>query len=210
VDDEPPPISQVDPRPLLYHARDSLADTVDDSAATRRIGWRRVLQFGLYFYPSSIDVRLGSIGADLAAQPAPMKELADTEGALPFSVRPWAWARDDRPSVEALRGGLLCAPILQAIIFNRFPDEVRQWADEVSRWPFKRIVPCHLANNVAAGPREFRQAFAFLDETALPTSGRPRLLAADYALLTKASEILTSLGVIGPPKAGSLASGEPD
>ena len=251
INDEPPPILQEDPTALLYHARDDLNEVVTDTAEARRRGWRRIVQFGLYFYPSAIDVRLGSIAADLASQPKEMLQLADTEGALPFGIRPWAWARDDRPNVEALKGGLLCAPILQAIILNRFPDETKQWVDNVCEWKFKRVIPCHLANDVAAGPDDFRRAFDFLGEGAAegggveapaevtaaggaapppPTGvieqalaflnpgslvnsvtargargGAPRLLAGDFALLAKASQILTTIGVIGPPIAGQLA-----
>ena len=135
-----------------------------------------------------------------------MRQLAETEGALPFGVLPWAWARDDIPSFKALQGGLLCAPILQAIILNRFPDETRAWVDDVCKWPFRRIVPCHLANDVKAGPNQFRRAFAFLDEDS-PVSkrGQPQALEVDFALLAKASGVLTKLGIIEPPSAGQLA-----
>ena len=65
------------------------------------------------------------------------------------------------------------------------------------------MVPCHLANDVAASPEQFRRAFAFLDEDA-PAKRSPRVLEGDFALLAKASSVLTKLGVIGPPIAGQL------
>ena len=79
------------------------------------------------------------------------------------------------------------------------------WVDEVCKWRFRRIVPCHLANDVKAGPDQFRKAFAFLDQDA-PASkrGQPQALEGDFALLAKASGVLTRLGVIGPPTAGQL------
>ena len=205
VEDAPPPVLQEDPACLLYHARDEIGERVDDTAEVRKRGWRRIVQFGLFFFPSAIDVKLSTIPSDLKRQPSSMRQLAQTEGALPFGVLPWAWARDDVPSFKALQGGLLCAPILQAIILNRFPDETKAWVDEVCKWRFRRIVPCHLANDVKAGPDQFRKAFAFLDEDA-PASkrGQPQALEGDFALLAKASSVLTRLGVIGPPTAGQL------
>ena len=125
--------------------------------------------------------------------------------------------------------------------------------DDVCTWGFRRVIPCHLANDVAATPQIFRRAFDFLDEVgssnvgaegtkaaagagaaagppASPPAGlfdqafalfnpaslldaasggarggAPQLVAGDFALLAKASQILTVVGVIGPPVAGQLA-----
>ena len=82
---------------------------------------------------------------------------------------------------------------------------MQAWVDDVAQWPFRRIIPCHLANDVAATPADFRRAFNFLRETSPPTRGRPRLVPDDFALLARASAILTSLGVVDPPAAGQLA-----
>lgn len=209
VDDSPPQILEAEPGCLLYHARDDISEEIEDTPANRRRGWRRIVQFGLYFFPSSVDVRLSTIPGDLQRQPDSMRKLAEAEeGALPFGVLPWAWGRDDRPSVKALQGGLLCAPILQAIILNRFPEETSAWVDDVCKWRFRRVVPCHLANDVMASPAQFKKAFAFLNEDGSENGarGQPRLLPADFALLARASDILTRLKVLDPPAAGQLAS----
>lgn len=52
VDNEAPEIIQEDPRALLYHSRDCMTDIVDDSAANRQKGWRRMVLFGLTFQPA--------------------------------------------------------------------------------------------------------------------------------------------------------------
>lgn len=59
-------------------------------------------------------------------------------------VYPWDWVGDDKASFNALKGGLLVAPILQQLILNREPIEVLDFADEVAKWPFTRIIPAHL------------------------------------------------------------------
>ena len=175
------------------------------------------------------------------------------QGGLPFGLYPWAWAQDERPSFEALQGApasglgggglggggasLLCAPILQALILNRFPDETREWVRRVRRWPIKRIVPSHLANDIRASGDDLARAFDFLDEvpgdvaaatsrgggTATATGplarlrslrggiagvGRARVLAADFELLKRASEVCTRLGITDPVKAGVLKKTE--
>lgn len=59
---------------------------------------------------------------------------------------------------------LATAPILRKLLLNREPIKVSSWVDQVCKWPFKRIIPCHLSNNIKAGPSEFREAFDFLYE----------------------------------------------
>ena len=161
VDDDPPPIIAEDPRCLLYHARDTIAEEVRNDAETRRKGWRRIAQFGLSFFPSAIEVRTAETLSDAKRLPPSMAGLGD--GSVPFAVYPWAWERDDVPSFRKLQGGLFVAPILQALILNRFPAETREWVDRVSRLRFKRIIPCHFSNDLKSDAAEFRRAFAFLD-----------------------------------------------
>jgi len=165
VEEEPPPILQEDPRALLFHARDTISEEIRDSPEARRRGWRRISLFGLYFFPAAINVRLGSALSDLTRLPSTMNTLG--EGAVPFNLYPWEWARDDSPAFNGLRSGragLLCAPILQALILNRFPEELKEWVERVSRLKFKRIIPCHFANNVRASPADFVSAFDFIHD----------------------------------------------
>ena len=55
VTSTPPKIIQEDPRALLFHARDSIEDIVVDDVKTREKGWRRMVQFGLVFFPSQVS-----------------------------------------------------------------------------------------------------------------------------------------------------------
>lgn len=97
---------------------------------TLRRGWRRIVLFGLCFYPRDIEVRLGQLLADRRQLPRSMTPLttAPEGGTLPFGLRPWRWAEDERTSFRSLQGGLLVAPVLQALILDRFPNEVRRLA----------------------------------------------------------------------------------
>ena len=57
VTEEVPEICELEPSPLLYHARDTINQIVEDTPEMRKIGWRRVALFGLFFTPSAIDIK---------------------------------------------------------------------------------------------------------------------------------------------------------
>ena len=211
VDDEPPAIISEDPRALLYHARDTQADIVTDTPTNRRKGWRRMVLFGLTFQPSGINVIDTFVAIQRLNQVTPeMKKLG--EGAVPYDggLYPWEWIEDDLPNFRALQGGLLVAPILQKLIFNREPERVLDWVDKICSWKFTRIIPCHLSNDLKATPKEFRQAFDFLLEPVKPapfsflgggSSGKntcPRGDPRDVKLLNDVSKQLTMSGVLFP------------
>ena len=199
---DPPKIIQEDPRAMLFHARDSIDEIVQDTEQSRKKGWRRMVQFGLVFFPSQIDVVSATDAISQASKIDPsMKPLG--EGAVPFSLYPWKWHDNDADlqnfQVISNGGKLFCPPILTKLILDREPTRTLEWVDRVSkRFDFQRIIPGHLNNNVKATPKEFREAFQVLRNN--PTKGQvvpQRPLPEDLALLQKASDLLTDFGVVG-------------
>jgi hypothetical protein len=86
----PPPVIQEDPRALLFHARDNITDVVEDTPINRERGWRRMVQFGLVFFPSQIEVISAEEALKEAKQIDPrMANLGD--GAVPLKLYPWSW-----------------------------------------------------------------------------------------------------------------------
>lgn len=160
VPENPPEIVQIDPYPLLFHAKDNAFDVVKDDETTRSKGWQRTSLFALYFRPSVLEVvKMGqSIGDALKAPERSRKAY--------FGWFPFKWKPNWKQSFDALRGGgrLFVAPILQRLILNRAPRETLDWADKVASWDFRQIIPCHFDSPIEAGPRQFRQAFAFLEK----------------------------------------------
>lgn len=194
VTDEVPPVYDADPAPLLYHARDTVADVVEDTPETRRRGYRRVLLFGLFFQPDAI--RIKTVETALAERRPDVN--ADFAG-----IYPWDWVGDDAASFEALKGGLLVAPILQKLILNRNPVETLDFATAVSRWDTQRIVPAHLKNDLKYTGEDYLRAFDFLT-VAGPAKGKPRPLDADFKTLDDANVNLLESGAIAkaPPLPG--------
>jgi hypothetical protein len=57
VTDEVPRIFEEDPRPLLFHARSTVTEVVEDTRKVRERGWRRVVLFGLFFTPGALRIK---------------------------------------------------------------------------------------------------------------------------------------------------------
>lgn len=194
VPQEPPAIVQLDPYPLLFHARDSATEAIADTSANRLKGWRRVALFALYFRPSVLDVP--TLKAVLWAA----RQASDRSRKAYFGLYPFLWKLDWQRSFEALQGGgrLLVAPVLQTLILNRAPKETIEWANRVASWDFQRILPCHFDCPINATPQQFRQAFSFLEKN--PISGSMALPTADFAFLRELEEGLNKRGITPPSK----------
>jgi len=203
VTEDVPDIYEDDPAPLLYHARDTVTDDREDSTETRKRGWRRLILFALYFNPSTIVIKDPKVA---------FRERRTDINSDFYGIYPWDWiGNGDVASFEALtgtgKGGLLVAPILSKLILNRNPIEALDFADEVSRWDIERIIPSHLANDLRATGKDYRDAFGFLEEGGVKR-GLPRPLDADLKILNDAEINLLESGAIVkcPPLPGGYAS----
>ena len=194
-----PPIILEDPRALLFHSRDKILDPVVDTEDARRKGWRRMTLFGLFFYPSGIKV--SGFFETLRNIPLLKPEaLLLGKGVLPISsgLYPWTWEpTGEEKNFQALQNGLLVAPILRKLILNREPAVVLRWVETLAQWGFKRIIPSHFENDIAATGKDFKLAYQFLMPSSSNNRGAtPSGLRADYSLLDFLSGVFTSLGVV--------------
>ena len=200
VTDEVPPIYDTDPSPLLYHARDTVTDVLQDTPEVRQRGWRRVVMFGLFFTPSAITIKDVKTALD-HRRPDINSDFA--------GIYPWDWVGDEKASWKGLTGNgkPLVAPILQVLLLNRSPVEVLDFADKVGAWDFDRIIPAHLKNNLRFNGKDYRAQFGFLEEKGVP-AGYPKPLDADLQLLRDAEVSLIKSGAIAmaPPKVGGAFS----
>lgn len=189
VPEEPPAIVQLDPYPLLYHAKDTVTDIVADTPENRRKGWQRVALFTFYFRPSALDI------IDLVPSIRDALKAPDRSRKALFGWFPFHWKNGWQRSFEALRANkLIVAPILQTLILNRAPKTVIHWADQVATWDFDRVISCHLDAPISATPQEFRQAFSFLEKNSV---GR-NLPEEDFQLLKELEQNLIRRKVTPP------------
>ncbi|MGB7441636.1 MAG: DUF4336 domain-containing protein [Coleofasciculaceae cyanobacterium] len=194
VPEEPPEILQIEPYPLLFHAKENAADIVPDNLASRRKGWQRITLFAFYFRPSTLEVI--SWGEAFRAS----RQATDQSKKAYFGLFPFRWQENWQQSFTALRKGgqLLVAPILQTLILNRAPEETLEWVDKVASWDLGRIIPCHFDSPVEADAGQFRQAFAFLEKKM--DSSSQSLAEKDLELLRKIDQGLVKWNITPPPK----------
>jgi hypothetical protein len=199
VPQTPPDIVQLDPYPLLFHAKDNVTDGIEDTIANRIKGWQRISLFGFYFRPSALDI------VELPQAVRDARRAGDRTRKAYFGLYPFAWKTDWQRSFEVLRGDgrPFVAPILQQLILNRAPQETLDWAYHVASWNFQRIIPSHFDAPIIAGPQQFLSAFTFLKQqplTEVSTNGG-MLPDADFELLKELEQGLVKLGITPPPKA---------
>jgi len=196
---EPPAIVQLDPYPLLYHAKDQAFDMITDTPANRLKGWQRVTLFALYFSPSVLEVPTWSqVWRD--AKKAPERSRKAYFGFFPFQ-----WRENWQDSFDILRGNgrIFVAPILQSLILNRAPQETINWADKVAKWDFQWIIPCHFDAPIKAESQQFRQAFGFLEKQPVGgfvSSNSYLLPEDDFKLLRDIDAGLNKFGIVPPAR----------
>ncbi|GAA6614702.1 DUF4336 domain-containing protein [Scytonema sp. NUACC26] len=201
VSEEPPAIVQLDPYPLLFHAKDKASDFIEDNQANRRKGWQRTALFALYFRPSMLEViKWSEVFRNALKAPERSKKAY-------FGLFPFKWKPDWKQSFDALRGDgrLFVAPILQTLILNRAPQETIDWANKVASWDFQWIIPCHFDAPIKAESQQFRQAFSFLEKnpaisTGVFSSGGYPLPEEDFKTLRELDKGLSKFGIVPPAK----------
>ncbi|ALF53714.1 hypothetical protein ACX27_14075 [Nostoc piscinale CENA21] len=201
IPEEPPAIVQLDPYPLLFHAKEKGSDVVADNQANRCKGWQRITLFALYFQPSVLDVPAwGEVFRDALKAPERSRKAY-------FGLFPFKWQNNWQRSFQALRGDgrLFVAPVLQALILNRAPRETLDWADKVASWDFQWIIPCHFDAPIKAQPQQFRQAFSFLEKQPVASAGLFNsssypLPEDDFKLLRDIDAGLNQTGIVPPAK----------
>ncbi|EAZ91545.1 DUF4336 domain-containing protein [Crocosphaera chwakensis] len=185
----PPDIVQLDPYPLLFHARDNALETIEDTLQNRIKGWQRIVLFALYFRPNALrTVNWGQVLKESLKSPERSKKAY-------FGLFPFEWDDSWKLSFEKLhRHPLFVAPILQGVILNRNPLDVLSWVDGVSKWRFERIISAHFHVPILAHPEQFRQAFDCLRHPQYNLGNK------DFELIQNIDQSLTKIGVVPPSK----------
>jgi len=196
VPENPPAIFQLDPYPLLFHARENALQTVEDNTANRHKGWQRISLFAIYFRPSALEVtKLGESLRDAIQAP-------DHSQKAYFGLYPFRWQANWQQSFQALSGNgrPFVAPILQTLILPQAPQKVLDWADKVATWDFHQIISCHFDAPINTSPSQFRQAFSFLEKQPSVSVESQSLLEEDCKFIKELEANLLKRGIATPPK----------
>jgi hypothetical protein len=195
ITQEPPEILQIDPYPLLFHARENAQETITDNAENRHRGWQRIALFAIYFRPSAVKIsQLGEIWKDT-------KQAPDRSHKAYFGFFPFKWDENWQDTFTALSGNgrPFVAPILQILILPQGAREAIEWADKIATWDFQQIISCHFDAPIKATPQEFRQAFSFLEQQPKASYQQP-LLKEDLRFIQELEASLVKRGIATPQK----------
>lgn len=195
IPENPPPVLERDPTPLLFHARDHAGDRPENTPANRAKGWQRICLFTLYFQASTLDV------PDWQTVWQAAQEVGDRRPENYFGLYPFQWHPHWRDTFAKLRenGALAVAPILQELILNRDPQRVLQWVETLAQWPLESLIACHFDAPVPINGQQIRQAFGFLGKPSPGTDPAPLLPPTDLQTLRRIDQFLVRWRITPPP-----------
>ena len=188
INPTPPPIFDLDPTPLLFHARDSGDQPLTDTPEFRQKGWERLALFASFLRPEALQVP--PIPALLAKAFKPGCRSARSY----FGLFPFQWRSSSRDAFLALSQGggpLLVAPVLERLVFPRARPVVVRWLKELSQLPEVRwLVPAHYDAPVPCSNAQLAQlAEAFEARQWAPSEGNWDYLASIDRLLLRSGVV---------------------
>ncbi|MEB3161332.1 MAG: DUF4336 domain-containing protein [Synechocystis sp.] len=199
IPENPPPVLEQDPTPLLFHAKDHAGDRPENTPANRAKGWQRICLFTLYFQASTLHV------PDCQTVWQAAQQVGDRRPSNYFGLYPFHWQPQWQDTFAKLQGQgqLRVAPILQELILNREPQRVLAWVESLAQWPIERLIACHFSAPVATHPQQIRQAFAFLQNSSTKTDhpfpDSPLLPPEDLHILRRIDQFLVRWRITPPP-----------
>ncbi len=187
----PPAIVELDPYPLLFHAREDALEPIVDTPANRLKGWQRICLFAMYFQPTVLEVpKWSQVFRNAFSAP-------DKSSKAYFGLYPFQWRDDWQKCFNSLyrEGRLLVAPILQSLILNRDRQATLTWIDKLASWDFQQIIPCHFDAPIIANSQQLRQSFSFL-EPVWSFGDDDFLPEEDFKTIQQIDRNLSRLGII--------------
>jgi hypothetical protein len=188
---EPPALFDLDPTPLLFHARERGDEPLLDDPERRRRGWRRLVLFANYLRPEPLDVPpLHEVLRDALA---PGCRSARSH----FGLYPFRWRAGWEQQAEDLMAADLpprVAAVLERLVFPRQRQALVGWLRQLAalgelRW----LVPAHYEAPVPISPERLNRIADELEaRTWAPDAGSWRFLAG-------IDRTLVNLGVVPGP-----------
>ena len=183
INQQPPELFDLDPTPLLFHARDRGDQPLQDSPELRLKGWQRLALFASYLRPSALQVPgLATLLAQ-AFQPGCRNPRSY------FGLYPFHWASSSAEAFQELQpqpGQLRIAPVLERLVFPRTQSLIVAWVRQLAgleelHW----VVPAHYEALVPCNPDQLNELADELQQRFwAPSEGNWSYLAGiDQALL---------------------------
>ncbi|AAQ00102.1 MULTISPECIES: DUF4336 domain-containing protein [Prochlorococcus] len=142
IESEPPEIFDLDPTPLLFHAREKGDEPLKDSFSLRKKGWKRLVLFASYLKPDQLKIPSIKTIIKNCFKPGLRNWKSH------FGIYPFEWEKNWELSTEEIIGVksplLQVAPVIERLVFPRAKSEFLRWLDEIKAIKgMKRIIPAH-------------------------------------------------------------------
>ncbi len=150
IESKPPELFDLDPTPLLFHARDRGDQLFEDSPQMRKKGWARLVLFASFLRPKLLEIPPLLDVIRNSFKPGLRNAKAH------FGLFPFTWKEGWEISASNLMGDkkplIQVAPVLERLVFPRAKQSFIKWLDELIRIKGIRwLVPAHFS-----APIEFR------------------------------------------------------
>ena len=186
---DPPALFDLDPTPLLFHARERGDEPLTDSAEARRLGWARLVLFASYLRPEPLEVP-GFVELLRDAFKPGLRSAKTHFGLYPFRWKVgWQTAAAGLMGNEAPR--LQVAPVLERLVLPRAQEALLSWLHKLIglaelRW----LVPAHYSAPLTFTPATVQQLIASLQERQWASSSK------NWEFLGSIDQRLLDLGVV--------------
>jgi len=185
ISDTPPSVFDLDPLPLLFHARERGLEPILDTPEMRQKGWLRVILFANYLRPQYLEIR--QLFESLRDSFSPGCRQAKSHfGFYPFQWQP-GWQSEVSELLATPEATLLVAPVLQRLVFPRAQVLLVAWLRKLANLPgLRRLVAAHYESPVDCGPQQLEElATRLLQSPRSPNQGSWSTLAGIDDLLLK-------------------------
>jgi hypothetical protein len=190
----PPAVFDLDPTPLLFHARERGSELLIDTSANRLRGWKRIVLFANFFRPASVSIpALPEIFSEAVA-------ARHRSNRNHFGFYPFRWSADwEQQAGELLAAGngmngIGIAPVLERLVFPRSKRAYLEWLRHLgSQDGLSTLISAHYAAPVEVCALTFKQLIAGIEHRCWALS------EGSWQVLASIDNSLIRLGIVPHP-----------
>jgi hypothetical protein len=176
----PPAIFDLDPAPLLFHAREKGSQAMIDTPEQRLKGWKRIILFANFFRPDSVSI---PSFADLVSDALTADEANPRNH---FALYPFRWAPSWEEYADQLIsqvneiGAVRLAPVLERLVFVRAKQTYLDWLRTLGKQrSITNLISAHYSAPQPISPFSLDRYREYIETTEwAPSNGSWKLLAA--------------------------------
>ncbi|CRY91859.1 conserved hypothetical protein [Synechococcus sp. WH 8103] len=186
---EPPSLFDLDPTPLLFHARERGDQPLNDTPDARRRGWARLVLFASYLRPEPLEVPTLKQVFRHAFRPGLRSAKAH------FGLYPFQWTSGWEAAAAALMGEaepkIQVAPVLERLVLPRAKESLLDWLEQLGQWSDLRwLVSAHYSAPIGFTANTLRSLVQDLTERPWAPS------TSNWEFLGSIDQRLLDLGVV--------------